>query len=106
MKLTKAQQHMVDRALKHETRTGGSMYERYGKRAFNWDSDAPTCDLRGSAQIRCAYRLQELGLGFTHSVQPFDVTFFRAYRDDAERVTREEEQKAFWDKVNRDWSNR
>lgn len=100
MKLTKAQKQIVDRAFGHETRNGGSMYERYGRRAFNWEYDTPTCDLRGSAQIRCAYRLEELGLGFAHSVQPFDGTFFTAYRNDAERVTREEKKKAFWDRHN------
>jgi len=99
MKLTEAQQHILDRALKHETRSGGSMWDRYGIRAFNWNIDKPTCDLRGSAQIRCARRLEELRLGYTHSVQPFDGTFFTAYRNYEERDKREKEQKEFWDNI-------
>jgi len=106
MKLTKAQQNLLDRAKNRVNRNGDSMFAVYNHRAFNWNNDKDTCDLFGSSQIRCANRLEELGLGYTHSVQPLDRTFFTAYQNDEERIKRETEQKAFWDKIKEDWKAR
>jgi len=79
VKLTKAQQKLVDRAFKRENRNGDPMFAVYNHRAFDWPTEAYICDLFGSAQIRCAYRLQEMGYGRVVSIQPLERSFFKLY---------------------------
>ncbi len=76
MRLTQAQQQLVARALKGEARNGMAMTDVYANRLFKWPTQ-PFCDIRGSAQHRMAYRLQELGVGRLCYLQPLDVAFFK-----------------------------
>ena len=93
MKLTTAQQEMMNRA-----RSDNPMRTHDSRRIYNDDyyranlSVFPICDVYGSGEHRTARALEKKGIGRMFTKAPCDCHFFKVYRNDADRIADEEKE--------------
>ena len=107
MNLSTAQQNMLNRASGKDEQVYCSALRTHDSlRILNDEwyrenlSTHAVCDLYGSGEHRTAYALQKKGIGKVFTKAPCNCSFFKVYKNDAERIADEESHRLFWERMN------